>query len=102
MTSTKKVTYKQIKALHTKLDAILHLVKIKGKISTLTLSADTGTTVPQAGKKEEKLDSTWMHWEEAQRERPSPALPPSLLQDPDRGLCPNVKGLLEQWHGDVA
>ena len=29
MTSTKKVTYKQIKAPHTKIDVILHLVKIK-------------------------------------------------------------------------
>lgn len=48
MTSTKKITYKQIKASQTKIDAILHLVKIKGKVSTLTLSADIRTKVPQA------------------------------------------------------
>lgn len=62
--------------------------KLRSELVLKRLTQETGGSEMQ-----DKLDSTGMHWEEAQRERSSPALPLSLLQDPDRGLCSNVRGL---------
>ena len=88
MTSTKKVTYKQIKASPTKLDAILHLVKIKGKVSTLTLSADTGTTVPQAGTNPALAPNVYLRQQRGNHKSPGSQEELLLLPQP-RKSCPD-------------